>query len=226
MIAMDDRFWEWLFAKRKRDDDEPPFYAVHTDERGEPDGYSVYKVKHDWAHGVPTNELKVDHMVCATPAAEAALWRYLFDVDLIATVKAWDRPPDESLLWIVREPRHLRFTLSDGLWLRVIDVEAALAVRTYAADGRLVLELHDAFRPATSGRYELVVEGGRGRFARTDAEPDIAGGIDLLGAVYLGGSTFRQLARAHQARESRAGALARADQMFASDPAPWFGFVY
>jgi predicted acetyltransferase len=226
MVAMNDRFWEWLFAKRKRDEDEPPFYAVHTNDRGEADGYSVYKVKHDWAHGIPTNELKVDHMVCATPVAEAALWRYLFDVDLIATVKAWDRPPDESLLWIVQEPRHLRFTLSDGLWLRVLDVAASLEARTYAADGRVVLELHDGFRPDTSGRYELEVEAGKGRCVRTDAEADLEGRIEALGAAYLGGATFRQLARAHQVREKRAGALARADQMFASDPAPWFGFIF
>lgn len=226
MVRMDDRFWEWLFAKRKSDESEPPFYAIHLDERGEPDGYSVYKVKHDWSHGIPANELKVDHMVCATPEAEAALWRYLFDIDLVATVKAWDRPPDESLLWILREPRHLRFTVSDGLWLRVLDVIAALEARTYAADGAVVLELHDAFRPATAGRYELVVEDGKARCARTDAEPDLEGGIDALGAAYLGGSTLRQLARAHQVRERTDGALARADAMFASDPAPWFGFIY
>jgi predicted acetyltransferase len=226
MVAIDDRWWEWLFHKRKKDEDEPPFFAVHVDDSGVPDGYAVYKVKHDWAHGVATNELKVENMIFATAGAEAALWRYLFDVDLIATVKAWDRPPDETVLWLVQEPRRLRFTVSDGLWVRIVDIPAALGARRYPADGRLVFAVEDPFRPGTSGRYELIVEGGDGVCLPTDAEPEIDCDVAALGAVYLGGSSFRQLQRAQQIRELEPGALIRADAMFAWDPAPWFGFIF
>jgi predicted acetyltransferase len=226
MIAIDDRWWEWLFKPRKQDEDKPPFHAVHLDGDGSADGYVVYKVKHDWAHGVPSNTLEVEHLICATSDAEAAIWRYLFDVDLVATVKAWDRPPDESVLWLVQEPRLLRFWLSDGLWVRLLDVAHALSARRYSADGRLVLGVHDGFRPETSGRYDLRVEAGTGGSARTDDEPDLEMEVGALGAAYLGGSSFRQLARAHQVRERTRGALARADAMFAWDPAPWFGFVF
>ncbi len=80
-----------------------------------PDGYAVYKVKHDWAHGMPRNELKLQQLIATTPDATAALWRFVLDVDLIATVKAWDRPLDEELLWIAAEPRRMHFMVSDGL---------------------------------------------------------------------------------------------------------------
>lgn len=226
MIEIDDRWWRWLFFERKRDKDEPPFFAVHEDPDGTVDGFAVYSVKHEWPHGVASNELKVRWLIAASPAATAGLWRYLLDVDLIATVKAWDRPADEELLWLVREPRRLKLTTSDGLWLRLIDIPAALAGRRFGSDGRLVLEVEDAFRPATSGRYELVVEGGEGTCRRTDAEPDLSSGVAALGAAYLGGSSFRQLERAHQVREVTPGALERADAMFASDPSPWFGFIF
>jgi predicted acetyltransferase len=226
MIAVDDQWWQWLFFERKKDRDEPLFFAVHLDGADVPDGYAVYTVKHEWPHGVPTNELEVQNMVCATAGAEAALWRYLCDVDLVATVRARHRPPDDASLWLMREPRRLHFTLGDGLWLRIVDVCSALAARRYSADGRLVLEVRDAFRPATSGPYELTVEGGEGTCRRTDAEPELVCGIGALGAAYLGGSSFRQLRRAQQVDEVEPGALARADAMFAWDPAPWFGFIF
>jgi predicted acetyltransferase len=227
LIAIDDRWWSWLNLETKKDEDEPNFYAVHEDEAGTPDGFAVYKVKQpDWEYGVASHELRVQLFFAETPAAAAALWRFLLDIDLVSVVKAWDRPVDEELLWLVREPRRLRFTVSDGLWVRLVDVAASLAGRGYAGEGRVVLEVEDAFRPATAGRYALEVAGGDGSCERTEAEPDLACDVAALGAAYLGGPSFRQLARAHQVRELVPGALARADAMFASDPAPWFGFVF
>ena len=56
---------------------------------------------------------------------------------------------------------------------------------------------------------------------RTTADADLACDVTALGSAYLGGLSFRQLARAGRIEERRAGALARADALFASDRAPW-----
>lgn len=226
MIAIDDRWWSALWFRRKEDEDKPQFFALHEDDAGVVDGYAVYTVKHDWTANVPAHVLEVDRLISANAEATAALWRFLFDVDLIATVKADDRPVDDDLLWLVADTRRLKALMQDGLFVRVLDVERALSGRRYSADGRVVLEIDDAFRPSTSGRYELVVDGGEGSCRRTDAEADLALGVTPLGSTYLGGVSFRQLARAHQVTERSPGALARADAMFAWDPSPWFGFVY
>jgi len=45
-------------------------------------------------------------------------------------------------------------------------------------------------------------------------------------AVYLGGTSFRQLRRAGLVEERTTGALARADAMFTWDPAPWSPYVF
>jgi predicted acetyltransferase len=85
----------------------------------------------------------------------------------------------------------------------------------------VVFGIVDALRPETSGTYELVAEGGVGRCSPTDAAPELAGTINVLGATYLGGTSFRQLWWSGQVEERSTGALDRADAMLASTPAPW-----
>ena len=210
-----------MFATVGEEKEQSWMYAVHFDDTGEADAYAVYWVKFDWPRSVPTGTMTVKECVASTPSGHADIWRFLFDVDLVSTVEAWNRPVDEPLLHLLREPRRLRFSVVDGLRLRMVDVAAALEARRYAADGRVVFGIADPFRPDTSGTYELIAEGGVGRCARSDAAEDLAGSINVLGATYLGGTSFRQLWWSGQVEERSAGALDRADAMFASTPAPW-----
>jgi predicted acetyltransferase len=210
-----------MFATVGEDKDRAWMYAVHLDDSGEADAYAVYWMKHDWPRSVPSGTITVKECVASTPAGYADIWRFLFDVDLVSTVEAWNRPVDEPLLHLLREPRRLRFSIADGLWLRLVDVVAALEARRYAADGRVVFGIVDPFRPDTSGNYELIVEGGAGRCTQIDGTADLEATINVLGATYLGGTSFRQLWWSGQVEERSAGALDRADAMFASTPAPW-----
>ena len=110
----------------------------------------------------------------------------------------------------------MRFRVGDGLWVRLVDVEAALAARTYEAGEPVVLEVADGFCPWNEGRYRV----GDG-VARDDADADLRLDVSALGSVYLGGFTFAQLARALRVEELRPGAIARADALFRTDRAPW-----
>jgi predicted acetyltransferase len=209
------------FATVGEDKDHPWMYAVHHDVSGMADAYAVYWMKHDWPRSVPSGKITVKECVASTPSGNADIWRYLFDIDLVATVEAWNRPADEPLLQLVREPRRLRFSVNDGLWVRLLDIGAALEARRYRTDGRIVFEVADQFRPDNDGRYELIIEGGTCRCARTEAAADLSGTINVLGATYLGGSSFRQLWWAGQVEERTTGSVDLADAMFASTPAPW-----
>ena len=220
-LDLDDRWFEWLLFVGKRDEEEPPFWAVHESDEGEPDACVVYKVKHEWPGSVPMLELSVEFLIAGTPQAHADIWRYVFDIDLVHHVKAWGQPIDEPLLHLLREPRRLGFRVQDGMWIRLVDVPAALTARGYAGDGRIVLEVRDAFCPWNEGRYELVVQGGRAACGPTDDDADIACSVNDLGAAYLGGSTFGQLARAGLVTEAQPGGLVEADAIFARDVAPW-----
>lgn len=216
-----DAMRDHVFAVVGEDKDKPWFYAVHRGDDGEADAYAVYTTKHDWTRSVPSHTIEVKESMASTPSGYADIWRYLFDVDLVANVEAWGRPADEPLLLLVREPRRLRFGLGDGLWLRLIDIRAAFEARRYPTDGRIVFEVADPFRPDNDGRYELVVDGGLGRCARTDADADLVGAVNVLGATYLGGTSFSQHATSGLVVERTDGSLERADAMFASAPAPW-----
>ena len=224
-IDMDERRFRYWLHPHHWEKEEAAFVAVHEGEDG-PDAYAIYHVKHDWPGSIPQLKLTADDVQGASPQAYADIWRFLLDVDLVSRVQAWGRPPDEPLMFLLAEPRRLRLTLKDGLWLRPVDVRSALAVRGYATDGRIVLEVRDRFCGWNEGRYVLEVGRGEAVCAPTDADPDVSCSVEALGAAYLGGASFRQLWRASQVSEERPGGLERADALFASDPAPWCPFIF
>src|SRR5262249_23505607 len=141
---------------------------------------------------------------------------------LMQTVLAPIRPVDEPLRYLLADPRRLRIiSFFDSLWVRLLDIRNALAARRYLAEGRVVFDVTDPFCPENSARYAL--EGGPegAECWLTTDEPDLALDVSDLGAVYLGGNRFTALAQAGRVEKRTLGALARADRMFASDPAPW-----
>ena len=197
------------------------FDVVYESGPGRVDGWVSYRVENRWPNGLAANLIKVRMLVGLTPEAEAALWRYLFDMDLAGTIRLADRPVDDPVRWRLADPRRLRVTeVGDQLWLRLLDLKGALEARRYAVEGELVLEVTDALRPRNQGRFRL--EGGPDGAAcePTMADPDLGLDIADLGAAYLGGAKLTSLARAERVTELTPGALQRADRMFASHPAP------
>lgn len=199
------------------------FFAMHEGPEG-PDGYVVYRIKADWT-GEEAHTLKVQELVAETPGAYADLWRYAFDVDLVGTTIAPDRSPQEPLLHLLADVNTAKVELYDGLWVRLIRLDEALAARRYAWEGRLVLEVGDPFCPWNTGRYELVGGPDGAECRPSDAEPEVSVTAEDLGSVYLGGVSFRSLARAGRLR-APPEVLAQADAMFGWDPPPWCPIVF
>jgi predicted acetyltransferase len=195
--------------------------VVYESEPGRVDGWVSYRVENRWPNGLAANVIKVRMLVGLTSEAEAALWRYVLDLDLAGTVQLHGRPVDDPVRWRLADPRRLRVTdLGDHLWLRLLDLPGALAARRYAVADALVLEVTDALRPRNQGRFRL--EGGPdgAACAPATAAPDLVLDIADLGAAYLGGASLASLARAERVTERTPGALLRADRMFAADPPP------
>ena len=184
---------------------------------GSPAAYALYRINLTFDRGVSTSTVVVVEAMGDSPRATQAVWRYLLDMDWVARVRGGLLPLDHPLLLLAAEPRQLRFGVRDGVWVRLVDVGTALSARTYAAAGSIVVDVTDGFCPWNAGRWRI----GEGGAERTSAGPDLRCDVTALGAVYLGGFTWAQLARALRVEELRPGALARATALFRSDRAPW-----
>ena len=145
------------------------------------------------------------------------LWRYLLAIDWVEEIHCETLSPDHPLFLLVARPNSLHWKVFDGLWLRLVDVGAALAGRSLA-DGRVTLEVcADPLVPDNVGTW--TVENGAAKRSRRRA--DIRLDVQALGSAYLGGFTFAELARAGRVEEGTRGGIARADALFHVDAKPW-----
>lgn len=217
---------DWWDQRRVNDPpflkDQPTLQRAVLDIDGELAGYALYRQRGGWEDGVPTGELDVIEAFGATPVATREIWRYLFGIDLVRRINHYLAPVDHPLVMLVGEPARLHMRTKDGLWLRLVDVEAALAKRSYQEGGGVVLDVHDEFCPWNEGRFRITHEGAR----KTDYEPDLRLSAGDLGSVYLGGFTFASLQAAGRLEELRPGGVERADQLFRADLAPWCPEVF
>ena len=185
---------------------------------GEPAGYALYRVFSSFEYGSSNGRVEVIEALADGAVATRELWRVLLDMDWLATLKAFLLPIDHPLLQQLRYPRRLQMRIGDGLWVRLVDVGAALSARAYGGEGSVVFEVEDAFLPENTGRWKLAA----GKAERTDEAADLALDVRELGAAYLGGFTFGELLRAGFVREVTEGSAARADALFlTSSPKPW-----
>jgi predicted acetyltransferase len=185
---------------------------------GEPQAYAIYRHNPKWDEGSSAARLGIVEAIGATPRGTAEIWRFLLDVDWQASISADLLPIDHPLFFLLAKPRRMKYRLSDGIWVRLVDVGAALSARSYAHDGEVVFEVADAFAPWNEGRWKLA----GGSCERTDDDADLRCDVTALGSVYLGGFTFAELARGLRVEELREGAIDRADSIFRrTGVAPW-----
>ena len=183
-------------------------------------GYVVYRLQPRWERDVPSGTVRVEELVSLHPRATAQLWTYLGASDLATTITAQGRPTDDPLRSMVVDPAHVHVRSGSPVYLRILDVPAALEARRYLADEQIILEVTDPLFPARSGRFEVAVTDGVAQVTRTDAAADVALGIEALGSLCLGGVRPTVLRQAGRLDERRSGAVARSERLLASDQAP------
>ena len=188
---------------------------------GRPRGYAIYRVKGDWDERGPRNEVTVVEVTGLDPAAERALWEWLATIDLVARIKGWRMPVPHPLFLQLEDLSRLGLVVGDGIWLRLIDLPAALEGRSYEGSGVTTLEVTDEFVPANAGRWRVEVTGGTAIVSPTGDAPDLALDTTALASAYLGGFTFAELFRAGRVGECREGAIADADGLFRTNALAW-----
>ena len=217
VFARTETWWRERVLRTPDEQKTTPKRLVALEIDGEVQAYAIYKTAAAFEGFVSNAKLDVVEAVGANPQALAEIWRYLLDVDWIATINAGLVPPDHPLFLLLANPRHARFKRHDALWVRLVDLEAALAGRAYASEGSVVFEVRDSFCPWNEGRWKVA----GGRAERTEEPAEIALDVDALGSAYLGAVSFAALREALRIEERVEGAVARADSLFGWQPNPW-----
>jgi predicted acetyltransferase len=197
-----------------------PLVRALVERDGAPVGYALYRIAQDGATFAEwTKTVRVVEVLGIDEAAHRDVWRFLLEIDWTDTVRTDQMPVDDALPLLVDRVNELGLRVYDGLWVRAVDVPAALTARGTSGDGRVTIEVTaDPQFPDNVGTWTL--EAG-GRVRRSSRRPDVRLDVQGLGSALLGGFTFAQLARGGRAEEGARGGLARADALFRVERAPW-----
>ncbi|UGT71606.1 GNAT family N-acetyltransferase [Nocardia gipuzkoensis] len=209
--------WDIVFddPERFREGGTTLFGLLHAD------GYALYRFHSDDR----ARTVEVVEMRTVTAEAHAALWRALLGLDLVQRVDGvlTDHDP---LPYLLTDPRLVRTTARyDGLWLRLMDVPAALTARAYAGELDVTLEVTDPFRNA-GGRFALRVRDGQAECAPTDRAADVELGIDVLGSMYLGAYPGRVFAAANRVRAKDSAQVRALDDAFRTERDAMLGWFF
>jgi predicted acetyltransferase len=215
--------WWPLSLERRLDPRAFTLAAVHTGPDGD-DGFLLAASDRP-QDGDGGAALSVQDMHAAGPEAVAALWRFVLDVDLANTVQAYSRPLDEPVELLLDDPRDCTtLGVSDELWVRLVDVGAALGARTYGAGEPVLLGVRDPVLAANTGVYRIAA-GGAERVGDLDGRltPDLECDVTGLAQAYLGDRRPAELVATGWWQATGPDAVARADALFTTATAPWCG---
>lgn len=185
---------------------------------GRPAGYALYRIAQEGSGDEWRKTVRVVEAFGVDPRATREIWRYLLEVDWTDAVEYWHLPPDHPLLLLTARVNLLHAKLADALWLRLVDVPAALAARRWPTGAVATVEVvSDPLVPGNAGAWTVA----DGEVRRARRRPDVRLTAQALASAYLGGFSPTQLAAAELAEEGARGGLAHADALFATPHAPW-----
>lgn len=224
MMTKSDGWWDRIFWDRpaNRGGATAARHGLVTED-GRPTGWVRYRLKDTEGHGHPAQDVLVSQMYAVTPEAWAGLWQHVLSHDFGNTIKADLRPIDDPIHSLLRGMRRVRTTRYDGLFVRVLDVSAALESRTYSGSGTIDFEVVDPLGLA-AGRYRLDTDGDESEVTRTE-NATLTLDVEDLGALVLGGRSAVELANAGRIRGPQSD-VALMDRLFRSAPQPWSPIIF
>ena len=190
-------------------------------------GYALFRRTEKWEDGRPRSTVTIRELSAVDAAAAHRLWTFLLDLDLTVTVETPALAVDDPLTHLLVDPRDAVSRVHDNVWVRLLDLPAALSARRYAAPVDVVLEVTDQRLPRNAGRWRLRTTGadGTGTYAAevttgAGSDADVTVDVRELGAAYLGGRSLTAMGTAGLAVEHRTGALGATSTAFAWPLAP------
>ncbi|NUK02761.1 GNAT family N-acetyltransferase, partial [Streptomyces lunaelactis] len=173
-----------------------PLQCVLAERGGEVVGYTLFRIKPSWDTAGPNGTVILQDLQALDPAGCAALWRFLFGIDLTSKLRMLNRPVDDPWQHLVSDIRRCNVRLRDSLHVRLVELGAALEARTYRTPVDVVMDVEDDFCPWNAGRWRLTGDAKGASCKRTEDDADLTLSVRELGAAYLGGISLSALAGA------------------------------
>jgi predicted acetyltransferase len=224
-ISRTDGWWSATIGRRVDVDREHVIAAVHTGPDGD-DGFAIAFL--EGSSDFTERGLEVSDLHAADVGATAALWRFLMGIDLVRHVSGELRPLDEPLELLLADPRACAVTgHADETWLRLVDLPAALAARTFGPAEPVLIAVHDGFLAANTGVYRIA-DGHAERVGAIDGpvRPELECTAAGLAMAYLGDRRPSELVATGWWSAPEPAAVPRADAAFATAEVPWCGTYF
>ena len=224
MMSHSEGWWDRIFADHSwsRDGGTRARYALVV-ENGTPTGWSKYRLKDVEGEGHPAQDVVVVQLYAETPSAWSGLWSHVMAHDFGHTIRADLRPVDDPIHSLLRGMRRVRTKVSDGLWLRVLDVSGVLEARSYSGRGGVAFTVRDPLG-LVGGSYRLETDGESAAVARID-DAELTLDVEDLGALSLGGRSVSELAMAGRISGSEHD-IRTLDVLFRGSRAPWSPVIF
>jgi len=214
--------------------DKPVYCALHYDASNKVTGSVLYRTAWDGSMGPTTQQtLTIVDMLWLDMSSYRALWQYLAAHDLVGEIVYTHAAQDDPLPLLLLEPRRLNRRTDDGLWLRVVDVEAAFGLRGYQQPGKATLEIiGDKYCPWNNGIYALNVTANIGTgvssanvvrlaTAVNQSEIDLSLSPQALARLLCGQSSATTLAQVGMLANFNPARLPQVDSLFATKYRPY-----
>jgi predicted acetyltransferase len=222
-LSRDDTWWDDILEDRitQRDNGSALNFIVH------PDGFVTYRVVGASPHAYrrPFGSVMVQDFCAVTNEAHDHLLATLVGSKTFDNI-VMEVPVDDPLPLKLKDQLAAKtIGMSDFLWLRIMDVPAALGVRAYSADADVVLDITDPLSVA-GGQFLLRIRDGVGECTPHDGPADVQISLGDLGTIYMGAHRPSELHRANRITELQPGALRTLDAAFATDRVPYCGTLF
>lgn len=203
-----------------------PWRVLYARRDGADVGFAMFRRTQRWERSRPAGRLEV-WAVVGDPAARLALLRRLVDFDLVTSVQVHATGVDDPLVHWVGGPRAtVELSTYDNLWLRLVDLPAALEARAWDASCDVVVDVDDPLLPDNHGSWRIRSSGGEATVERSTDTPEVRLPVAALGAAYLGGGNLVAALQAGRVSERRPGAVAELWRALRTPVAPTAAWMF
>lgn len=217
----------WWERRRLRDDTKSrggatAYRFAVSESNGVVTGYAQWRQKND--AGGDGVRVIVTELLGSDPGSWAGLWRLLLNQDLTSKIVAERRSLSDPLFELLDGRRRAESKVDDSLWIRIMDIPAALEGRRYRGRAATIAAVHDP-ASGTTRNWSIDVDVDGSEVTATDRSATVELDLEDLSGCFLGWSRFGALARAGRL-SGDPDVLDALDVAFSWSPQPWCSEIF